>query len=197
MASIIVPQNKSIGSGLVRRSSGVARPALAARDRSRQTLQLPPDERTADNRSLKHCLANDELAGIPDSACGEGALKMSVRKQRARIHRLQQDIRSRRLESSLEDRLWDRMPPIGREFGSPDFERLMEEDFRLGRGVFDPATSEVFPPRWRCARFESERGQRTSNLRAPLVPNEPNINRSMCALRRARSQAHLIGRIRS
>jgi len=27
-------------------------------------------------------------------------------------------------------RLWDQMPPVGREFGSPDFERLMAEDQR-------------------------------------------------------------------
>jgi addiction module HigA family antidote len=38
-----------------------------------------------------------------------------------------------------EVRPWDRMPPVGREFGSPDFERLMEEDHRNRVGVFDPA----------------------------------------------------------
>jgi hypothetical protein len=27
----------------------------------------------------------------------------------------------------LEGRLWDRMPPAGREFGCPEFERLMGE----------------------------------------------------------------------
>jgi hypothetical protein len=31
------------------------------------------------------------------------------------------------------------MRPVGREFGSPDFERLMEEDRRSGVGIFDPA----------------------------------------------------------
>lgn len=36
-------------------------------------------------------------------------------------------------------RLWDEMRAVGREFGSPDFERLMEEDHRRGAGVFDPA----------------------------------------------------------
>jgi hypothetical protein len=35
-----------------------------------------------------------------------------------------------------EDRLWDRMPAVGREFGSPDFERLMAEDHRDKAGVF-------------------------------------------------------------
>lgn len=29
---------------------------------------------------------------------------------------------------SDEDRAWDNMPPVGREFGSPDYERLMEQD---------------------------------------------------------------------
>lgn len=50
--------------------------------------------------------------------------------------------RSRRLRQAIfEDdvRLWDRSPPVGREFGSPDFERLMAEDHRDGVGVFDPA----------------------------------------------------------
>lgn len=31
---------------------------------------------------------------------------------------------------------WDQMAPIGREFGSPDFERLMHEDFVDRRGIF-------------------------------------------------------------
>lgn len=29
---------------------------------------------------------------------------------------------------SAEDRAWESMAPIGREFGSPDYERLMKED---------------------------------------------------------------------
>ena len=53
-------------------------------------------------------------------------------------------MRLRRLENALEDRMWDRMPPVGREFGSPDFEPLMEEDYRLGRGGFDPAVRQAF-----------------------------------------------------
>jgi addiction module HigA family antidote len=44
-----------------------------------------------------------------------------------------------RVTEAQELRLWDRMPPVGREFGSPDFERLMEEDFRKQVGVFEPA----------------------------------------------------------
>jgi len=50
----------------------------------------------------------------------------------------------RRLDSALEDQVWDRMPAVGREFGSPDFERLMADDYRLGQGVFDPAVRETF-----------------------------------------------------
>lgn len=60
----------------------------------------------------------------------------SQRKQRGRVYRL---MRERGVDGGLEDRLWDRMPAVGREFGSPDFERLMEEYHRLGVGVFDPA----------------------------------------------------------
>jgi hypothetical protein len=41
-------------------------------------------------------------------------------------------------------RLWDRMRPVGREFGSPDFERLMAEDQRDEVGVFDPALKNLF-----------------------------------------------------
>lgn len=68
----------------------------------------------------------------------------SLRKQRARIHRIHRDILRRRMDGTLEDQLWDRMPAVGREFGSPDFDRLMEEDYRLGRGVFDPAVRQTF-----------------------------------------------------
>lgn len=47
----------------------------------------------------------------------------------------------RRRQAVLEEdlRLWDRSPPVGREFGSPDFERFMAEDHRDSVGVFDPA----------------------------------------------------------
>lgn len=62
----------------------------------------------------------------------------SNRKWRARLHRMQRGANSRRHERALEDRLWDQMVPVGREFGSPDFERLMAEDQRAARGVFDP-----------------------------------------------------------
>ena len=37
-----------------------------------------------------------------------------------------------------EDRWWDEMRPVGREFGSPDFDRLMEKDARNGVGMFEP-----------------------------------------------------------
>lgn len=64
----------------------------------------------------------------------------SIRKQRARVQRMQRAM-CRRRASAREAELLDRSPAVGREFGSPDFERLMEEDHRLGQGVFDPAVS--------------------------------------------------------
>jgi hypothetical protein len=36
------------------------------------------------------------------------------------------------------DESLDRLSAVGREFGSPDFDRLMAEDHRNGTGVFDP-----------------------------------------------------------
>jgi hypothetical protein len=68
----------------------------------------------------------------------------SLRKQRARIHRIHRDALRRQMDGTLDDHLWDRMPAVGREFGSPDFDRLMEEDYRLGRGVFDSAVRQAF-----------------------------------------------------
>lgn len=65
----------------------------------------------------------------------------SNRKRRASIQRMQRSVNTLRPEASLEDVVWDRdrLAPVGREFGSPDFERLMEDDQRRGVGVFDPA----------------------------------------------------------
>jgi len=40
--------------------------------------------------------------------------------------------------SALEIQLWDRMPPVGREFGSPDFDRLVDGD-RAMREACAPA----------------------------------------------------------
>jgi hypothetical protein len=45
----------------------------------------------------------------------------------------------RRRDTVYEAELGGRMPAVGREFGSPDFERLMAEDHRLAQGVFDLA----------------------------------------------------------
>lgn len=69
----------------------------------------------------------------------------SVRKRKSAISRA--FLRRRRL-STLEDLIWDRMPPIGAEFGSPDYERLMEEDRRNGVGAFDPALRRAIS-RWK------------------------------------------------
>lgn len=63
----------------------------------------------------------------------------SNRERRARAQRKQRRVNCQQLERSPEDVQWDRMTPVGREFGSPVFERLMEEDQRNGVGVFDPA----------------------------------------------------------
>ena len=64
---------------------------------------------------------------------------MSARKQRTRILDVQRHAQRRRPEATIADQTGDEMAPVGRKFGSPDFERLTGEDFRLGRGVFDPA----------------------------------------------------------
>jgi hypothetical protein len=71
----------------------------------------------------------------------------SLRKRRAKIYCLQLVTLRRRAIGLLEDQMWDQMPAVGREFGSPDFERLMEEDYRLGRGVFDPTVRQAFQTR--------------------------------------------------
>ena len=65
----------------------------------------------------------------------------SMRKRKARICRA---LPSPSTRSALKDRFWDEIQPVGREFGSPDFERLMDEDFRNGVGVFDPALKDKF-----------------------------------------------------
>lgn len=66
----------------------------------------------------------------------------SQRKRRTQVNTYMDLQRKRAFDQEL--RLWDGMPPIGREFGSPDFERLMDEDWRAGVGVFDPALKSMF-----------------------------------------------------
>jgi hypothetical protein len=51
----------------------------------------------------------------------------SLRRRKANII---QALLGRRVHRTPEDRLWDQMRPVGRGFGSPDFERLMDEDHR-------------------------------------------------------------------
>lgn len=40
---------------------------------------------------------------------------------------------------SAEEQAWEFTAPVGREFGSPDYERLMREDLANQTEVFDPA----------------------------------------------------------
>jgi len=60
----------------------------------------------------------------------------SLRRRKADVQRA---LLNRNALIRLEDKAWSQMRPVGREFGSPDFDRLMEEDHRDGVGVFDPA----------------------------------------------------------
>lgn len=57
-----------------------------------------------------------------------------LRRREAAICR---ELLDRNLHRRLEDLAWDQMAPVGREFGSLDFDQLMEEDFRNRAGVFD------------------------------------------------------------
>lgn len=66
---------------------------------------------------------------------------LSMWKRRLLIHR--QTRKERGFQQEL--RSWDEMQSVGREFGSPDFERLMAEDSRDDSGVFDPALKLLFP----------------------------------------------------
>lgn len=54
---------------------------------------------------------------------------ISMRKRRARLCRA---LLSPSTPSVVEDRLWDEIQPVGREFDSPDFERLTDQDYRNG-----------------------------------------------------------------
>ncbi|MFG6460102.1 hypothetical protein ACG04Q_00880 [Roseateles sp. DXS20W] len=67
----------------------------------------------------------------------------SQRKRRSTIAKQRITQRSKPFDQELLS--WDEMRPVGREFGSPDFERLMAEDARAGVGVFDPALKLLFP----------------------------------------------------
>jgi hypothetical protein len=51
---------------------------------------------------------------------------------------MQQAMCRRRRDTARDAELGDRMPAVGREFGSPDFERLMAEDHKLARAYSLP-----------------------------------------------------------
>lgn len=74
----------------------------------------------------------------------------SQRKRRSIVNQFLPVDRRKSLDEEL--RSWDEMQPVGREFGSPDFERLMAEDARAGVGVFDPALKLLFPKTPRRSR---------------------------------------------
>lgn len=56
---------------------------------------------------------------------------MSARKIKRRISNLMYGrlYNANFIWRSAEDHAWDSMAPVGREFGSPDYERLIEQDF--------------------------------------------------------------------
>lgn len=75
--------------------------------------------------SLSPSAARQQRATPP---CSESTSMTSIRKRKSHVTRF---VLNRHLiAAAWEDRLWDRMPAIGREFGSRDFDRLMAEDHR-------------------------------------------------------------------
>lgn len=50
---------------------------------------------------------------------------------------LRRSLAQHRYFSEHKDEPWSRESALGREFGSPDFDRLMAEDHRNRTGVFD------------------------------------------------------------
>ncbi len=93
--------------------------------------------------------ATQVLDRIKPAFCLLGRLEVkmtSLRKHKSQTFRSPRY--KRWLNAQREERLWDQMPAVGREFGSPDFERLMEEDYRKGVGVFDPALKD----QWKAKR---------------------------------------------
>lgn len=62
---------------------------------------------------------------------------MNARRNKIRVSRLFHGrFHSRFIWQSAEDIAWERMAPVGREFGSRDFDRLMQEDYDSHEGVF-------------------------------------------------------------
>jgi hypothetical protein len=56
---------------------------------------------------------------------------MSARTNKKRLYRLWFQV-SPYSHLTAEDHAWLNMTPVGREFGSPDYDRLMEEDKQAG-----------------------------------------------------------------
>lgn len=69
---------------------------------------------------------------------------MSARRNKTRVARLfHERIHGKFLWRSAEDIAWDSRAPVGGEFGSPDYERLMQEDSDKREGIFSPTDSSV------------------------------------------------------
>lgn len=66
---------------------------------------------------------------------------MGIRRNKRRIYRLLQHRLTAISHLEAEMSAWDQIVPVGREFGSPDFERLLQEDVqrwnseRLAQGL--------------------------------------------------------------
>lgn len=96
---------------------------------------------------------------------------MKLRKRKRLIPRTRRSDLNRFCE---EMRLWDESAPVGREFGSHDFDRLMAEDHRLLRGVFDPCIGALDADRF--AAFQAlvdEPPAPTERLRRTLEARKP------------------------
>lgn len=66
----------------------------------------------------------------------------SLRKRKALVGR--RSLRQRQRFGEQGDPFQKHTPAVGREFGSPDFDRLMAEDHRNRTGVFDPELRDGF-----------------------------------------------------
>ena len=67
-----------------------------------------------------------------------------TRRKKYKLEDLLAQYRAGGLELTEEKQVWDQMAPVGREFGSHDYERLMDEDAKAQEPT--PGLSTASPP---------------------------------------------------
>jgi hypothetical protein len=120
-----------------------SREAEASGDLARAVATLGLDTNERRRQFVTSCKRIEQVLMLPSASLLKPITELQMTSQRKRKAAICGAMHRRALPRSRENQVCVDVAPVGREFGSPDFDRLMDEDHRNRVGVFAPLSRDL------------------------------------------------------